>query len=95
MQVQTSRLADTLMDASLVGLVDSPVVDPANLPKKLLNRPSRTSSDVGANLCDWRTPLLAYLCDLSAKLTKVFGGVLSSICCIMMSFTEESPKICY
>jgi hypothetical protein len=25
---------------------------------------------VGADLCDWRTPLLAYLCDLSAKVDK-------------------------
>jgi hypothetical protein len=46
------------------------VVDPANLPEKLSNRPSRISNDVGADLCDWKTPLLAYLCDLSAKVDK-------------------------
>jgi hypothetical protein len=53
-----------------VGLADSPMVDLANLPEKFSNRPSEISSDVGANLCDWRIPLLAYLCDLSAKLDK-------------------------
>jgi hypothetical protein len=46
------------------------VSDPANLPEKLLNRPSGTFSDVGADLYDWRTPLLAYLCDPSAKVDK-------------------------
>jgi hypothetical protein len=55
---------------ALVGLADSPVIDPANLPKKLSNRPSGTSSDVGTDLCDWRTPLLAYLRDPSAKVDK-------------------------
>jgi hypothetical protein len=77
-------LVDPLMDASqlakltgLVGLADfpcavadSPVVDPANLPKKFSNRPSGTSSDVGVNLCDWRTPFLAYLFDPSVKVDK-------------------------
>jgi hypothetical protein len=46
------------------------VADLANLPEKLSNRPSRTSSDVGADLCDWRTPLLAYLRGPSAKVDK-------------------------
>jgi hypothetical protein len=46
------------------------VADPTNLPEKLSNRPSRTSSDVGADLCDWRTPLLAYLHDPSVKVDK-------------------------
>jgi hypothetical protein len=47
-----------------VGLVDSPMANPVS------NRPSKTSSDVGADLHDWRTPLLAYLRDPSAKVDK-------------------------
>jgi hypothetical protein len=43
------------------------VANLANLSEKLLNRPNRTFSDVGADLYDWRAPLLAYLCDPSAK----------------------------
>jgi hypothetical protein len=46
------------------------VVDPTNLPEKLSNWPSGTSSDVGADLYDWRIPLLAYLRDPSAKIDK-------------------------
>jgi hypothetical protein len=46
------------------------VADLANLHEKLSNWPSGTSSDVGADLCDWRTPLLAYLRDPSAKVDK-------------------------
>jgi hypothetical protein len=53
-----------------VGLADSPVVDSTNLPEKLSNQPSGTSSDVGTDLCDWRAPLLAYLRDPSAKVDK-------------------------
>jgi hypothetical protein len=54
----------------LVGLANSLVADLANLHEKLSNWPSGTSSDVGADLCDWRTPLLAYLRDPSAKVDK-------------------------
>jgi hypothetical protein len=61
---QSAKLID------LVGLADSPVADSAHLPEKLPNRPSRTFSDVGADLCDWRAPLLAYLRDPSAKVDK-------------------------
>jgi hypothetical protein len=43
------------------------VADSANLPEKLLNWPNGTSSDVGADLYEWRTSLLAYLRDPSAK----------------------------
>jgi hypothetical protein len=39
----------------LVGLPDSPVASPANVHDELSNRPNKTSSDVGANLHDWRT----------------------------------------
>jgi hypothetical protein len=76
-QVQTNRLSQLPQSAqptpSLlkpVGHADSPVANPANLPKKLSNRPNGTSSDVGADLYDWRTPLLAYLRDPSAKVDK-------------------------
>jgi hypothetical protein len=89
----TSQLSRSPLCSSPVGLADSPVADPANLPKKLLNQPSGTSSDVGEDLCDWRTPLLVYLRDPSAKVDKVFGEVLSNMCCTM-SFTEEPPKTC-
>jgi hypothetical protein len=78
----------------LVGLADSPVASPANVHDKLSNRPSKTSSDVRADLHDWRTTLLAYLRDPSAKVDKVFGEVLSNMCCTTMSFTEEPPKTC-
>ena len=37
---------------------------------KLPNRPNAISSDVGVNLEDWRTPLLRYLRDPSAKINK-------------------------
>jgi hypothetical protein len=46
------------------------VANPANLHEKLSNQPNGTSTNVGANLYDWRTPLLVYLCDPSAKVTK-------------------------
>jgi hypothetical protein len=42
----------------------------ANVHDELSNRPSKTSSDVGADLHDWRTPLLAYLRDPSVKVDK-------------------------
>jgi hypothetical protein len=45
----------------LVGLADSPMASLANIHDELLNRPNKTSSDVGADLDDWRTTLLAYL----------------------------------
>jgi hypothetical protein len=41
-----------------VGLA-SPMAYPTSQPKKLSNWPNGTSSDVGADLYDWRTPLLA------------------------------------
>jgi hypothetical protein len=41
-----------------------------NLPEKHPNWPNKTSSDVGADLDDWRTPLLRYLRDPSAKVGK-------------------------
>jgi hypothetical protein len=46
------------------------VANPANLPEKLSNQPNGTFSDVGTDLYDWRTPLLAYLRDPSAKVDK-------------------------
>jgi hypothetical protein len=42
----------------------------ANLANLLSNWPNIISNDVGANLYDWRTPLLAYLRDPSAKVDK-------------------------
>jgi hypothetical protein len=44
-----------------VGLADSPMTSLANVHDELSNRPSRTSSNVGVDLHDLRTPLLAYL----------------------------------
>jgi hypothetical protein len=78
-----------------VGLAYSPVASPTNVHDELSNWPSKTSSDVRADLHDWRTLLLAYLQDPSAKVDKVFGEVLSNMYCTMMSFTEEPPKTCY
>lgn len=46
------------------------MTSPVNLPEKFPNRPDVTPSDVGADLEDWRTPLLRYLRDPSAKIDK-------------------------
>ena len=46
------------------------LASPVNSPEKLRNWPEITSSDVGADLEDWRTPLLRYLRDPSAKIDK-------------------------
>jgi hypothetical protein len=53
-----------------VGLADSPLASPANVHDELSNQPSKTPSDVGADLHDWRTPLVAYLRDPSVKVDK-------------------------
>jgi hypothetical protein len=55
---------------SLVGSTDSFMANLTNLPEKLSNLPDKTSSDVGADLCNWRTPLLTYLSNSSAKVDK-------------------------
>jgi hypothetical protein len=54
----------------LVDLADSPVTSTVNEHDELSNQPGKTSSDVGANSYDWRTPLLIYLRDPSAKVDK-------------------------
>jgi hypothetical protein len=56
---------------ALVGLAD-PVVDASQSAKPTgpSNQPNETSNDIGADLYDWRTPLLAYLRDPSAKVDK-------------------------
>jgi hypothetical protein len=66
-QVDSSKSAKL---TTLVGLANSHVTSSVNLPKKLPNQPNITSSDVGANLEDWRTPLLRYLRDPSVKIDK-------------------------
>ena len=66
-QADTSKSAKP---TGLVGSVDSPVTNPVNSLEKLSNQPDITSSDVGADLEDWRTPLLRYLRDPSAKIDK-------------------------
>ena len=58
------------MPTAPVLLADSPVISSVNSPEKLPNRPDVASSDVGADLEDWRTPLLRYLRDPSAKIDK-------------------------
>jgi hypothetical protein len=85
-QVQTSQLSR---------LFYSPVVDPANLPRSLqiglAELPVMLGPIyvIGGLLC-WHTYVIQVV-----KLTKVFGGVLLSMCCIMMGPTKEPPKICY
>ena len=54
----------------LVSSADSSMTNSVNSPEKHPNRPNVTSSDVGANLEDWRTPLLRYLQDPSAKIDR-------------------------
>jgi hypothetical protein len=41
-----------------------------NSPEKLPNRPNKISSGIEAGLDDWKTPLLTYLRDPSAKVDK-------------------------
>jgi flagellar hook-associated protein FlgK len=62
--------ADSLSALAPVDSADSPVTSPVNSLEKLLNRPDVTSSDVRADLDDWRTSLLKYLRDPSAKINK-------------------------
>jgi hypothetical protein len=47
---------------------------------ELSNRPGKTSSDVGTNLYDWRTPLLIYLRDPSAKVDKSVPRSAFQVC---------------
>jgi hypothetical protein len=46
------------------------MTSPVNSSEKHPNRPNETSSDVRVDLDDWRTPLLRYLRDPSAKVDK-------------------------
>ena len=66
-QADTSKSAKPIAP---VGSADSLMTSPVNSPEKLPNRPDVTSSDVGADLEDWWTPLLRYLYDPSAKVDK-------------------------
>jgi hypothetical protein len=94
--VQTSklrRLTQSAQPIARVSQADSPVASPVTSPEKLPNRPNLTSSDVRDDLEDWRTPMLRYLRDPSAKVDKSVCRVLSSMCCIMMNSIEEPPKI--
>ena len=63
-----------------VGSADSPMTSPVNSSEKLSNRLDITSSDVGADLEDWRTPLLRYLRDPSAKIDKKCSAERFQIC---------------
>jgi hypothetical protein len=65
-----STVAKSARPTALVYQADSPMTSSINSPEKLPNQPNVTSSDVGADLDDWRTPLLRYLHDLSAKVDK-------------------------
>jgi hypothetical protein len=48
------------------------VTSSVNSSEKLPNRPNVTFSDVGADLDDWRTSIMDYLSNLSAKVDKSF-----------------------
>jgi hypothetical protein len=72
-----STVAKSTRLTALVGQADSPVsltdplvANPVTSLKKLPNRPNITSSDVGVDLEDWRTPLLRYLHDRNIKIDK-------------------------
>jgi hypothetical protein len=65
---------------TLIGSADLPMTNPVNSSEKLSNQPDLTSSDVGADLEDWRTPLLRYLCDPSAKVDKKCSAEHFQIC---------------
>jgi hypothetical protein len=56
------------------------VTSTVNKHDELSNWPGKTSSDVGANLYDWRTPLLIYLCDPSAKVDKSVRRSAFQVC---------------
>jgi hypothetical protein len=51
-----------------------------NKHDELSNRPDKTSSDVGVNLYDWRTPLLIYLRHPSAKVDKSVRRSAFEVC---------------
>jgi hypothetical protein len=63
-----------------VGSTDSPVTNTVNEHDELSNQPSKTFNDVGANLYDWRTPLLIYLRDPSAKVDKSVRRSAFQVC---------------
>jgi len=46
------------------------MTSPVNSLEKLPNQPNVTSNDIGADSEDWRTPLLRYLRDSSARIDK-------------------------
>jgi hypothetical protein len=56
------------------------VTNTVNEHDELLNRSGKTSSDVGANLYDWRTPLLIYLRDPNAKVDKSVRRSAFQVC---------------
>jgi hypothetical protein len=66
-QIDSSKSAKP---TALVGSVDCPVTSLVTSLEKLPNQPNLTFTDVGANLEDWKTPLLRYLCDSSAGINK-------------------------
>jgi len=65
-----SAMPKSTRPTATVGWANSPMTSLINSLEKLPNRPNITSSDVGANLEDWRTPLLRYLQDPSAKIDR-------------------------
>jgi hypothetical protein len=56
------------------------VTSTINEHDELLNHPGKTFSDVGANLYDWRTHLLIYLRDPSAKVDKSVRQSAFQVC---------------
>jgi hypothetical protein len=56
------------------------VTSTINEHDELSNRPGKSSSDVRANLYDWRTPLFIYLCDPSAKVNKSVRESVFQVC---------------
>ena len=66
----SSTMAKLAKPTAPIGSANSPMTSSVNSLEKLSNRPDVTSSDVGADLDDWRTPLLRYLRDPSAKIDK-------------------------
>ena len=65
MQVHASWLSRLPQSAQ-----PTPLDQPGQFARELSNRPDVTSSDVGADLEDWRTLLLRYLCGPSVKIDK-------------------------
>jgi hypothetical protein len=70
------------------------VTSSVNLPEKLPNRFNVTSSDVRAELDDWRTPIMDYLGNPSAKIDKSFQQLACNSIMTNIDLIDFLPNAC-